>query len=253
MTREALRIFVGYDERESIAYHVLCHSILSRASIPVAFIPLRQDALRKEGIYTRERTALESTAFSFTRFLVPYLSGYWGTSVFCDCDMLMRVDIAELIAECGRKAVKCLTEGKPEPSLYCCQHDYQPSETVKFLGNVQTVYPRKNWSSFMVFKNQKCAALTPEYVNRATGLELHRFQWLRDEEICGLDLGWNWLVGEYQPNPEAKVLHWTLGGPWFPEYANADHAAEWWEERYRMIGGAEAPAYIGTNILDDNA
>lgn len=234
--REPLRIFIGWDGREAIAWHVLAHSILARSSIPVALIPLRQDALRSMGIYTRERGPTESTEFSLTRFLVPYLSGYWGTSIFMDCDMLCRVDIADLIAECGRLAVKCLKDGKPEPALYVCQHDYEPSETTKFLGNVQTVYPRKNWSSFMVFKNQKCNGLTPEYVNAATGLELHRFHWLPDDLLCGLPLEWNWLVGEYAPNPAAKVLHWTLGGPWFPETASADHCDEWFAERDGMLG-----------------
>jgi hypothetical protein len=246
VNREPLRCFIGFDSREPIAWHVLAHSILSRSSIPVSLIPLHQPALRSMGIYTRERGPTESTEFSLTRFLVPYLSGYWGTSIFMDSDMLCRVDMAELIADVGRAAVKCMKEGKPEPALYCCQHDYQPSESVKFLGNVQTVYPRKNWSSFMVFRNAGCHSLTPEYVNRATGLELHRFKWLADEFICPLPLEWNWLIGEYPPSETAKILHWSTGGPWFLEYANADHATEWWEARYSMMGsdvaGVEEPA-----------
>ncbi len=236
MNREPLRVFIGYDSREPIAWHVLAHSIYRRASCPVSIVALHQGALRSMGIYTRERGPTESTEFSLTRFLVPYLSSYWGTSIFMDSDMLCRVDIAEIVEVINREAVKCIKAGKPEPGLYCVQHDYQPTAGVKFLGNVQTVYPRKNWSSFMVFKNQKCANLTPEYVNGATGLQLHRFQWIPDELLCPIPAEWNWLISEYPPNPAAKIFHYTLGGPWLLEYANVDHAAEWWEERYSMMG-----------------
>lgn len=241
--QEPLRIYIGYDSREPIAFHVLSHSILTRASIPVAIIPLRQEMLRKAGLYTRERNALESTEFSFTRFLVPYLSGYQGYSVFMDCDMLCRVDIAELLlpimAYFGEYVQK---EGRyvRKKGLLCCQHDYTPSETTKFLGQIQTSYPRKNWSSFMVFANEMCNNLTPEVVNNETGLYLHRFKWIADELIAPLDLEWNWLIGEYQPNPRAKFLHWTLGGPWFEEYRTADHADEWFEERDAMFGAGVA-------------
>lgn len=240
MNREPLRIFIGYDSREPVAWHVLAHSILRRATVPVSLIPLRQDALRSMGIYTRERGRTESTEFSLTRFLVPYLSGYWGTSIFMDCDMLMRVDVADLMAAVGRADTAAYKSGHVRPALFCCQHSYEPTGAMKFLGNVQTVYPRKNWSSLMVFRNGECADLTPEYVNRATGLELHRFQWLNDRQIAGLPLEWNWLVGEYPASAEAKVLHWTLGGPWFPEYAASDHADEWRAELLHL-GGTPMP------------
>lgn len=235
---EPLRIFIGYDSKEPVAYHVLSHSILTRATKPVSITPLRQDTLRASGIYTRERGPTESTEFSLTRFLVPYLSGYWGHSIFMDSDMLCRCDITELIGAFVDDMVR-RREASPK-ALLCCQHDYTPSETVKFLGNIQTAYPRKNWSSFMYFDNDRCRALTPEYVNTATGLQLHRFQWLHDSQIGPLPLEWNWLLGEYAPNPEAKVLHWTLGGPWFGECQNADSAEEWFAERDAMLGSPVA-------------
>lgn len=231
--REPLRVFIGWDGGETVAYHVLAHSIIRRASIPVSITPLRQDTLREHGIYWRERGQTESTEFSLTRFLVPALSGYFGTSVFMDCDMLCRVDIADLVEAVSKVETKNLKSGRGSPAVFCCPHDYQPSETVKFRGAVQTAYPRKNWSSFVVFRNERCRALTPEYVNTASGLDLHRFNWLRPEEPIGaLDLGWNWLVGEYEaPSQEVadriKVLHWTNGGPWFPDYADAEFAEEW--------------------------
>jgi hypothetical protein len=226
---EPLKIFIGYDSKEPIAYHVLASSILRRASVPVSVIPLTRHSL--SGIYTRQRGPTEATEFSLTRFLVPYLSGYQGRSVFMDCDMVMRVDVAEVIAEMARQ---------PEKALLCCQHDYIPKQLVKFEGHEQTKYPRKNWSSFMVFDNAQCKALTPHYVNTASGLELHRFLWLEDDQIGALPLDLNWLVGEYAPNPGARILHYTLGTPCFEDYADCDQSDIWWEE-FRVMN---APAKV---------
>ena len=223
-----LRIFIGYDTKEPAALHVLMHSILSRASIPVSITPIVQSQLRVSGIYTRPRGATESTEFSMTRFLVPYLSDYHGHSLFLDCDMLCLVDIAKIMDH-------VTTNGQ---DVWVCQHDYTPKDTVKFLGQPQTAYPRKNWSSVMLFNcnNQACRRLTPEYVNSATGLELHRFNWCENDRIGSLPLEWNHLVGEYEPAANAKILHYTLGGPWFPDYTNSDHAKEWFAERDAMLG-----------------
>lgn len=227
-----LNVFIGYDSREPIAYHVLAHSILRRASRPVSITPLALDNLR--GIYTRERTAKESTEFSMSRFLVPFLSGYQGYSVFMDSDMLCRVDLCELSRWIN-------SHSSDRYAVWCCQHDYQPSDTVKFLGQIQTPYPRKNWSSLMVFDNARCRQLSPQYVNAATGLDLHRFVWLNNDALIGsLPLTWNWLVGEYQPNTDAQIVHWTLGGPWFADCEHASHAEEWFAERDAMLGAAVA-------------
>lgn len=224
-----MNIFIGYDSDEPAAYHTLVHSILERASIPVSFTPVAQRALRSLG-YTRARGPLESTEFSMTRFLVPYLSDYQGRSVFMDCDMLCRVDIADLMFD-------VLSQEHRHKAVLVCQHDYTPTSLTKFLNRPQTAYPRKNWSSFMVFNNAKCKALTPGYVNAATGLQLHRFEWLTDQdEIGALPLEWNWLVGEYPQNPDAKMLHFTNGGPWFEEFATVDCADEWRAAREAMLG-----------------
>ena len=226
---DPLRIFIGYDTKEPAALHVLMHSILRRASIPVSITPIVQAQLRKAGVYTRDRGPTESTEFSMTRFLVPYLSGYHGYSLFMDCDMLCLTDVAEIMEHVQHNGSK---------DVWVCQHDYTPKDTVKFLGQPQTAYPRKNWSSVMLFNcnNQACRRLTPEYVNTATGLELHRFVWCTDERIGSLPLEWNWLVGEYEPNPQAKVLHYTNGGPWFTDYAAGDHVKDWFAERDAMLG-----------------
>ncbi len=218
-----LKIFIGYDSREPIAYHVLSHSIIQRATRPVSITPLIQDQLRGIGAYTRERCPTESTDFSLTRFLVPYLSDYEGISLFLDCDMLCLDDIADLEFEAAKSVI--LEDSR---AVWVCKHDYTPLGADKFLGQKQTAYPRKNWSSLMLFDNAKCKSLTPDYVNTASGLDLHRFNWMPDEQIGCLPLEWNWLVGEY-PDREAKMLHYTLGGPWFPD-CKSTMDAPWFEE-----------------------
>jgi len=218
-----LRVYIGFDPHEAVAYHTLAHSIQVRSSIPVSITPVMQSQLR--GLYTRPRGPTESTEFSLTRFLVPALSGFTGWSLFMDCDMLCRTDIAALAGEIERQKDK---------AVLVCKHDYVPRTERKFLNQLQTKYTRKNWSSLMFFNNARCRALTPDYVNRASGLELHRFAWLQDHEIGDLPLDWNWLVSEYEYRAEAKIVHYTLGGPWFPEYGDCDYAQEWRRERDAM-------------------
>ena len=240
-----LRVFIGYDAREPVAYHVLAHSILRRASAPVSITPIMRSQLT--GIYTRPRGALESTEFSLSRFLVPYLCRYTGHALFLDCDILCRADVCGLMHRLvppttahhlvtGPDGKTLCTTCEAEPAVWVVKHDYTPKAERKFLGQPQTVYPRKNWSSVMLFNNRKCRALTRDYVNTAPGLDLHRFQWLAETQIGALAPEWNWLVGEYAPNPEAKLLHYTLGGPWFAAYQDCDHAEEWLAERAHMEG-----------------
>lgn len=214
-----LNVYIGYDPNESVAFYTLAHSILRRASIPVAIAPLMRTQL--QGVYTRARGPTESTEFSLTRFLVPYLSGYAGWSLFMDCDMLCLADIGELAAQ-----IDC----QPDKAVLVCKHEYVPRTDRKFLDQVQTKYARKNWSSLMLFNNARCRALTPAYVNSAPGLDLHRFSWTDDASIGGLPLEWNWLVGEYQRASNAKIVHYTLGGPYFEAYRDCDYAAEWFAE-----------------------
>ena len=222
-----MNVFIGYDPRESVAFYTLAHSILRRASIPVSITALMQSQLK--GLYTRSRGPTESTEVSLTRFLVPALSGYRGWSVFMDCDMLCRVDIARLKEEMQRQGDK---------AVIVCKHAYTPRTERKFLGQVQTRYERKNWSSLMLFNNERCGALTPGYVGTAAGLDLHRFRWIEDAAIGALPLEWNWLVGEYGYNPAAKIVHYTIGGPYFPEYRTCDYAEEWFAEFESMSSAA---------------
>jgi len=226
-----IRVFIGFDPREAAAYSVLAHSIWVRASQPVSVTPLMLSELRE--VFHRERHPLQSTDFAFSRFLVPYLCGFEGWSVFMDCDMLVLDDIVNL--------------WKLRDERYAVQavkHDHQPREAIKFLGQPQTAYPKKNWSSVMLFNNAKCRALAPEYVNAASGLELHQFKWLPDESLIGdLPRRWNHLVGYYQPTRDVSLVHYTLGGPYFDEYRDCEYAPEWFAERSRMLHAEQrAPA-----------
>lgn len=219
MKRNILNIYIGWDPHEVAAFHTLCHSILTHASKPVSITPLKQDQLRTAGLYTRTRNPMESTEFSFTRFLVPYLSGYGDYSLFLDCDMLVTGDVWDLLA--------LAKQDKEERAVWVVQHDYTPSTTTKFLNQTQTVYPRKNWSSVMLFRNKYCEMLTPSVVNTQSGEYLHQFQWIGQHAIGSLPKEWNWLVEEYPKNPNAKLYHWTIGGPWFRDYQYSDHADLW--------------------------
>ncbi|MGE0333297.1 MAG: glycosyltransferase [Ramlibacter sp.] len=218
-----IRIFIGFDERETVAWHVLTHSILARSSEPVSFVPL---ALRNLGkLMWREASPLQSTDFSFSRFLTPYLSDYEGWSLFMDCDMLVRDDIAKLWA---------LRDDRY--SVMCVKHDHQPIETVKFLGAPQSPYAKKNWSSVLLFNNSMCRRLTPEYVNTASGLELHQFKWLDHESKIGeLPAQWNHLVGYESPDATVSNVHFTSGGPYFDEYAGCEFGEAWRTELAAMM------------------
>jgi hypothetical protein len=189
----------------------------------VRFTPIALSNLG--GLFDREPLPQQSTDFAFSRFLTPYLSGYAGWSLFMDCDMLARADIADLFALADDRY-----------AVMVCQHDYAPKDDVKFLGHVQTRYPKKNWSSVMLFNNARCRALTPQFVNTASGLELHQFKWLAgDHEIGALPLAWNWLVGEYDHDPDARIAHFTRGGPYFAGYEDCDYADEWRAVRDRTL------------------
>lgn len=228
MRAETLRVFIGYDSKEPVALEVLVHSLVRRASRPLAFIPVAVNHLT--GVYTRERGATESTEFSLTRFLVPYLAGYHGLAIFMDCDMVCLTDIYDVLEH---------VRSQPGKAVWVCQHDYEPTSE-KFLGQRNTSYPMKNWSSFMVMDTAKCSALTPEYVNSASGLQVHRFQWLEPEDIGSIPIEWNWLVGEYPHNPHAKNLHYTLGTPCFHGYERSDHADMWYAEYAAMSAPLKA-------------
>jgi hypothetical protein len=218
-----IRVFIGYDSAEQVAFSVLSHSIHARASQPVAIAPVKLSELKD--VFHREVNPLQSTEFSFSRFLTPWLAGFEGWALFVDCDMIMLEDIARLWElRDDRYAVQVV------------KHVHVPKEDVKFLGHTQTRYEKKNWSSVMLMNCARCRALTPEYVNRASGLELHQFKWLGDDGLIGgLPARWNHLVGYDAPDRNAALVHYTIGGPWFEPYRDCEFAAEWFAEREAML------------------
>lgn len=218
-----LKIFIGYDPREAITWHVLAHSILARSSIPLTLSPISLHTLR--GIYTRPRDPHQSTDFAYARFLTPFLAGLGETSIFMDGDMLCLIDVAELL-DLAKEQAYC--------DVLVAKHDYYPKTAKKFLDQEQTTYPCKNWSSLMIFNGHRmaCRRLTPDYVNKASPMELHQFKWADD--VGALPLEYNHLVGEYEPNPHAKIVHYTLGAPCFRQYQHCEYSQEWFEELGRM-------------------
>jgi lipopolysaccharide biosynthesis glycosyltransferase len=218
-----IKVFIGYDPREAVAFSVLAYSVHARASAPVVIAPLMLSELK--GMLTRERHPLQSTDFSFSRFLTPFLSEYAGWSIFMDCDMLVLDDIARLYALRDERY-----------AVMVVKHDHVPKEAKKFLDQPQTPYQKKNWSSVMLFNNAKCRALTPDYVNTASGLELHQFKWLANDGLIGeIPARWNHLVGYNPPRKDAALVHYTLGGPYFEEYRDCEYAGEWRRERQAML------------------
>ncbi|KAL5198016.1 hypothetical protein ABZP36_001528 [Zizania latifolia] len=226
---EPFRVFVGYDSREDIAYRVCRRSLTRHSSMPLEVIPIVQEELRSAGLYWRERGPTESTEFSFTRFLAPYLAGYRGWALFVDCDFLFVADVAEL----ARMA-------DPRRAVLCVHHDYTPKAATKMDGAVQTVYPRKNWSSMMLLNcghPKNVAALTPETVSTQSGAYLHRFMWLDDADVGEVPFVWNFLVGHNRVDPAdpagtaPRAIHYTSGGPWFELYRDCEFAELWVQER----------------------
>ena len=231
MPDDTIRVYVGYDPREAIAFSVLEHSIHRRASRPVIVAPIMLSQL--DGVMWRERHPLQSTDFSFSRFLTPYLCGFKGWALFMDCDMLMLDDIAKLWALRDERF-----------AVMCVHHDHVPPEEAKFLENTQTKYEKKNWSSVMLMNCAKCTALTPEYVNTASGLELHRFRWLESEDLIGeIPHRWNHLVDYDPPQPVEALsnLHYTTGGPYFDDYRDCGYADLWLAERDHMLTVPQKP------------
>ncbi|CAA2986897.1 Hypothetical predicted protein [Olea europaea subsp. europaea] len=232
---KSFKIFIGYDSREDVAYEVCRYSILKRTSIPIEIFPIKQCELRQKGIYWRERGNLESTEFSFSRFLTPHLANYIGWAIFVDCDFLYLGDIKELFDLIDDKY-----------AIMCVHHDYTPKEATKMDGAIQTVYPRKNWSSMVLYNcgHPKNRMLTPEVVNKETGAFLHRFQWLEDNEIGEIPFVWNFLVGhnavvEGDPETYPKAIHYTLGGPWFEKWKDCQFGDLWLNELEEYKKSAE--------------
>jgi lipopolysaccharide biosynthesis glycosyltransferase len=223
---QIINLVVGFDQREAVAYHVFCQSVMDRSSLPVRFLPLGP-AL--QSFYT-ETHGDGSNQFIYTRFLTPFLMGYEGWAIFADGDMVMLDDPAKLWA---------LRD--PEKAVQVVQHDYQTIANIKYLGNVNQNYPRKNWSSVVLWNCGHPAnrILTPEFVQDKPGSYLHRFSWLKDEDIGEISKSWNWLAMEYPDNPQAALVHYTLGTPCFKDFRQSAMSTHWHDAHQRSQQGME--------------
>ena len=213
--KKKINLFVGFDPREAVAYHVFCNSIIQNTSVPVQITPLVLSQLQEFNETHDDR----SNDFVYSRFLTPYLSDFKGWTIFADGDMICQGDLKELI-----------DMADPSKAVMVVKHDYQTKATRKYLGNINENYPRKNWSSVILWNcdHPKHKILTPDFVSKQTGKFLHRFSWLDDQDIGELPLEWNWLASEYRVNREAKLIHFTLGTPCFKDYKNSDMADIWY-------------------------
>lgn len=235
---EKKTVFVGWDSREDIAYQVCKHSI-KKYNKSVEVVPIKQQELKDKNLYWRTPDKYSSTEFTFSRFLVPYLSNYQGWAIFCDCDFLFVDDIEKLFAQADDKY-----------AVMCVHHDYTPPEGEKMDGAKQRPYPRKNWSSMILWNCSHPAnrVLTPELVNTESGQFLHRFMWLPDNLIGKINLEWNWLVNWYREpnNGKPKAIHYTEGGPWFKNYRNCEYSDNWMNEYNDIVKEKETDmeAYI---------
>lgn len=219
MTGSPLNIFVGWDSRETQAYDVCVKSLLEHSSVELNIQPIIRSDLMDAGEYFREQPEAGSVEFTYTRFLTPYMSDFKGWSLFIDCDFLFTRDVAELFALADDKY-----------AIMCAKHDYVPKNAVKMDGQKQVAYPRKNWSSCILWN---CAhpsnrILTPYTASRQTGAYLHRFKFLKDHMIGDIPIEWNWLEGEYEkPEVPPAAIHFTNGGPWFEDWQDVDYADLW--------------------------
>ncbi|KGP64010.1 hypothetical protein EP47_03560 [Legionella norrlandica] len=235
------KVFVGYTSYQDIVYQIAKHSI-ERHSNDIKCYPIIQKSLRDLGIYTRPIDKNGSTEFSITRFLTPWLAGYKGWVLFCDNDMLALEDLNKLFDLANDKY-----------AVLCAKHDYKPTETVKLDGQKQTLYPRKNWSSVVLWNcdHPKNKLITPELVNEVSPLFLHRFMWLEDNEIGEFSYEWNWLVEWYKEplNGKPKMLHFTEGGPYFKHYQDVEYA-QLWRDEYELYTGKK---FTNDDIIDKDS
>lgn len=215
---DIIPVFIGYDTRESVAFHVCANSIIRQSSRPVAIIPLALNLLQGY----QETHSDGSNQFIYSRFLVPWLQNWTGWAIFIDGDMVIRGDITEL-----------WNLRESDKDVMVVKHDYQTRQTQKYLGAPNENYPRKNWSSVILWNcaNYPNRMLTPEFVQSHPGSYLHRFSWLDDQRIGELPIEWNWLPDELGPNDQARLLHYTLGTPCFNEFAATTQAEVWHQER----------------------
>ena len=221
-----VKIYIGFDQRESVAYHTFVQSLIDHASIPLDITPLAVKTLKGY----EEKHEDKSNDFVYSRFLTPFLNDFKGWAIFVDGDMICQTDIKEL-----------LDLRDNSKALQVVKHDYKTKANQKYLGNINQDYPRKNWSSVILWNcaHPKHKILTPDFIANTSGKYLHRFSWLDDNEIGELPKEWNWLATEYPNNKEANIIHYTLGAPCFKDYRNTEMSDIWLKKYDRLNDGME--------------
>ena len=221
-----VKIYIGFDQREAIAYHTFVQSLIDHASIPLDITPLAVKTLKGY----EEKHEDKSNDFVYSRFLTPFLNDFKGWAIFVDGDMICQEDIKELLDL--RDASK---------ALQVVKHDYKTKSNQKYLGNINQDYPRKNWSSVILWNcaQPKHKLLTPDFIANESGKYLHRFSWLEDNEIGELPKEWNWLATEYPNNEQANIIHYTLGTPCFKDYRDTAMSDIWLKKYDRLNDGME--------------
>ena len=223
---QKVKIYIGFDQRESVAYHTFVQSLIDHASIPLDITPLAMRTLKGY----EEKHEDKSNDFVYSRFLTPFLNDFKGWAIFADGDMICQKDIKEL-----------LDLKDSSKALQVVKHDYKTKANQKYLGNINQDYPRKNWSSVILWncEHPKHKILTPDFIANQTGKYLHRFSWLEDHEIGELPQEWNWLATEYPNNEQANIIHYTLGTPCFKDYRKTEMADIWLKKHDRLNDGME--------------
>ena len=216
-----LNVYIGFDSSnygQELAYEVCKRSIEKNTRHDITIHKLVKSDLVNRNIFTRNDTD-GSTEFTYTRFLVPYLNNYEGYALFCDSDFLWECDINELFENFSN----------PKYALACVKHTYSKCKCPNKMDNkVQEWYPRKNWSSLMLFNcsHSSTRNLSLENVNNKSAKWLHRMEWCKDYKILEIPKSYNYLVGYYD-DEHIKALHFTDGGPWYPKYKNVLYADRW--------------------------
>ena len=221
-----VKIYIGFDQREAIAYHAFVQSLIDHASIPLDITPLAVKTLKGY----EEKHEDKSNDFVYSRFLTPYLNDFKGWAIFVDGDMICQKDIKEL-----------LDLRDDSKALQVVKHEYKTKAHQKYLGNINQDYPRKNWSSVILWncKHPKHKILTPDFIANQSGKYLHRFSWLADDDIGELPKEWNWLATEYPNNEQANIIHYTLGTPCFKDYRDTEMSDIWLKKHKRVNDGME--------------
>ena len=211
---DIIDIVVGFDDREAVAYHTFVQSVIEKSSLPTRFLPLNIISLND---YT-ETHIDGSNNFIYTRFLVPYLMNFNGWAIYADGDMVCLEDIKKLWE---------LRDNKY--AVQVVKHDYKTKIKNKYWGNKNEDYPRKNWSSLILWNcnHPSHKVLTPNFIKEQTGAFLHRFSWIKDKEIGELAKEWNWLAMEYEDKKDVNLIHYTIGTPCFKEYKNTSLSGYW--------------------------